>query len=68
MLVIEKLLEVMDFQKDKKMNYEPHQIISQRRKLNKNMPFDNQIVEGLDKMENLSNFGENAEVMKEGMT
>ena len=50
------------------MNYDPHQIISQRRKLNKNKPFDHQIIEGLDKMANLSNFEENAEVMKEGMT
>ena len=31
MLVIEKLLEVMDFQKEKKMNYDPQKIISQRR-------------------------------------
>ena len=68
MLVIEKLLEVMDFQKEEKVNYDPHQIISQRRQLNKNKPFDHQIVEGLDKMANLSNFEENAEVMKEGMT
>ena len=68
LLVIEKLLEVMEFQKEEKMNYDPHQIISQRRQLKKNKPFDHQIVEGLDKMENLSNFGENAEVMKEGMT
>ena len=35
LLVIEKLLEVMDFQKEEKMNYDPHQIISQRRQLNK---------------------------------
>ena len=28
LLVIEKLLEVMDFQKEEKMNYDPHQIIS----------------------------------------
>jgi len=31
LLVVEKLLEVMDFQKEEKMNYDPHQIISQRR-------------------------------------
>ena len=60
LLVIEKLLEVMDFQKEEKMNYDPHHIISQRRKLKKNKPFDHQITEGLDKMENLSNFEENA--------
>ena len=28
LLVVEKLLEVMDFQKEEKMNYDPHQIIS----------------------------------------
>ena len=28
LLVIEKLLEVMDFQKEKKVNYDPHHIIS----------------------------------------
>ena len=59
--MIEKLLEVMDFQKEEKMNYDPHHIISQRKQLNKNKPFDHQIVEGLDKMENLSNFEENIE-------
>ena len=61
LLVIEKLLEVMDFQKEEKVNYDPHHIISQRKQLNKNKPFDHQIVEGLDKMENLSNFEENTE-------
>ena len=59
MLVIEKLLEVMDFQKEEKVNYDQHQIISQRRQLNKNNPFDHQNVEGFHKMENLSNFEEN---------
>ena len=61
LLVMEKLLEVMDFQKQEKMNYDPHQNISQRRQLNKNKPFDHQIVEGLDKIANLSNFEENTE-------
>ena len=28
LLVIEKLLEVMGFQKEEKMNYDPHEIIS----------------------------------------
>ena len=62
MLVIEKLLEVMDFQKEQRRNYDPHHIISQRKQLNKNKPFDHQIVEGLDKIENLANFEENSEV------
>ena len=61
LLVIEKLLESMDFQKEEKVNYDPHHIISQRKQLNKNKPFDHQIVEGLDKMANLSNFEENTE-------
>ena len=61
LLVIEKLLEVMDFKKEEKVNYDPHHIISQRKQLNKNKPFDHQIVEGLDKMANLSNFEENIE-------
>ena len=53
-LFIEKLLEVMDFQKEKRINYDPHHIISQRKQSNKNKPFDHQIVEGLDKISNLS--------------
>ena len=61
LLVIEKLLEVMDFQKVGKVNYDPHHIISQRKKLNKNKQFDHRIVKGLDKIENLSNFEENIE-------
>ena len=44
------------------MNYDQHQIISQRKELNKNKPFDHQIVEGLDKIANISNFEENIEV------
>ena len=32
------------------------------KQLNKNKPFDHQIVEGLDKIENLANFEENSEV------
>ena len=35
MLVIEKLLQVMDFQKEEKVNYDPHHIISQRKQLKK---------------------------------
>ena len=51
----------MDFQKDQKVNYDPHHIISQRKQLNKNKPFDHQTIEGLDKIENLANFEENLE-------
>ena len=51
----------MDFQKEKKVNYDPHHIISQRKQLNKNKPFDHRTVEGLDKIANLANFEENSE-------
>ena len=61
LLVIEMLLEVMDLQKEQKINYDPHHIISQRKQLDKNKPFDHQIVEGLDKIANLANFEENIE-------
>ena len=50
----------MDFQKEKRINYDPHHIISQRKKSNKNKPFNHQIVEGLDKIANLSYFEENS--------
>ena len=62
MLVIEKLLEVMDFQKEQIINYDPHHIISQRKQLNKNKPFHHQTVESLDKIANLAYFEENSEV------
>ena len=67
LLVVEIFLEVMDFQKEEKMNYDPHQFISQRRQLNKNKPFDHQVIEGFDKMDNLFSFEEDPEVMKEEM-
>ena len=51
----------MDFQKEQKLYYDPHHIISQRKQLNKNKPFDHQTIEGLDKIENLANFEENSE-------
>ena len=53
LLVIEKLLDVMDFQKEQRINYDPHHIISQRKQSNKNKPFDHQVVKGLDKIANL---------------
>ena len=62
LLVIENLLEVMDFQKEQRINYDPHHIISHRKQLNKNKPFDHQTIEGLDKIANLTNFEENSEV------
>ena len=60
LLVIEKLLEVMDFQKEQRINYDPHHIISQRKQSNKNKSLDHQVVEGLDKIASLSCFEENS--------
>ena len=48
----------MDFQKEQRINYDPHHIISQRKKSNKNKPFDHQVVEGLDQIANLSHLEE----------
>ena len=58
LLIVEKLLEIMDFQKEKRINYDPHHIISQRKQSNKNKPFDHQVVEGLEEVANLSCFVE----------
>ena len=49
------------FQKEQKVSYDPHHIISQRKQLKQNKPFDHQTVEGLDKIANLANFEENSE-------
>ena len=46
LLVIETLLEVMNFQKEQRINYDPHHLISQRKQSNKNKPFDHQVVKG----------------------
>ena len=51
----------MDFQKEQKVNYDPHHIISERKQLKKNKPFDHQTVEGLDKISNLAISEENLE-------
>ena len=56
MMVVEKLIEIMDFQKEQRINYEPHHIISQRKQSNKNKPFNHQVVEGLEEIANLSCF------------
>ena len=64
LLVIEKLLEVMDFQKEQRINYDPHHIISQRKQSNNNKPFDHQVGEGLDKIANLSCFEETSGIDK----
>ena len=57
-MIVEKLLEIMDFQKEQRINYDPHHIISQRKQSNKNKPFDHQLVEGLEEIVNLSCFVE----------
>ena len=63
-MIVEKLLENMDFQKEQKVNYDPYHIISQRKQENKNKPFDHQAIEGLEEIANLSYFVEVQEVMK----
>ena len=58
LMVVENLLEIKDFQKEQRINYDPHHIISQRKQSNKNKPFDHQVVEGLEEIANLSCFDE----------
>ena len=58
-MIVKKLLENIDFQKEQKVNYDPYHIISQRKQANKNKPFDHQVVEGLREIANLSHFVEN---------
>ena len=50
---IEKLLENMDFIKEVNVNYDPHHVISLRKQVNKNKPFEHQAIEGLAEMANL---------------
>ena len=57
-MFIEKLLERMEFQKEKGVNYDPHHIISLRKQANKNKPFDHQVIEGLNETANLFHFME----------
>ena len=58
LVFIEKLLENMDFQKEPKINYDPHHVISLRKQANKNKPFDHQFIEGLAEIANLLQFTE----------
>ena len=51
--IVGKLLEAMEFQKTERLNYDPRQIISQRRQQNKNKAFKQQSVEGMDKIVNM---------------
>ena len=57
-MFIEKLLGSMEFQKEPRVNYDPHHIISLRKQENKNKPFDHQFIEGLNETANLLQFME----------
>ena len=48
----------MEFQKEPKVNYDPHHVISLRKQANKNKPFDHQSIEGLAETANLLKFME----------
>ena len=58
----------MDFQKEPKMNYDPHHVISLRKQANKNKPFDHQSIEGLAETTNLLQFTEISKSDKDGHT
>ena len=55
---IEKLLASMEFKKEPKINYDPHHVISLKKKANKNKSFDHQFIEGLKEAANLLQFME----------
>ena len=50
--MIESLLREMGFQTDVVINYDPHHILSIRRQVNKNNPFEHFEVAGLSKTVN----------------
>ena len=52
--VLERFLKEMGFQIATAINYDPHHIISIRKQVNKNNPFEHQEVEGLAESENWS--------------
>ena len=54
----------MDFEREQRINYDPHRLISQRKQSNKNKPFDRQFVEGLYKIANLSRFEKSSRIDK----
>lgn len=56
--IIERFLKVMGFKEVEKIRYGPHQIICHRKKKNKSAPFENQTIEGMDKISNLESFQE----------
>ena len=58
LVFIEKLLESMEFQREQRVNYDPHHIISLRKQENRNKSFDHQVVESLSETTNLFHFME----------
>ena len=50
--LIEGFIKEMGFQTNTAINYDPRHIISIRKQVNKNMPFEHQEVEGLVEKEN----------------
>ena len=50
--MIEILLKEMGFQIATAINYDPHHIISIRKQVNQNKPFEHHEVKGLDEKEN----------------
>jgi hypothetical protein len=50
---VKKKLKEFGFSKIQGRKYDPHQIISKRRQMNKNAPYEHENVEGLDKLANL---------------
>ena len=61
----------MGFQTNNSINCDPHHIISKRRKVNKNRPFEHQEVEGLAESENWSDYPlltQNEEYMQQEST
>ena len=51
--LVESLLRYLGFPTEVAINYDPHHIISNRRKANKNKPFEHHEVEGLPEAANL---------------
>ena len=62
--IVGKLLEAMYFQEMERLNYDLRHIISQRRQKNKNKAFKHQLIEGMDKMDNLMEFNQDCEEIK----
>ena len=58
----------MDFQKEPKINYDPHHVISLRKQANKNKPFDHQPIEGLAETTNLLQFTKISKFDEDGHT